>query len=218
VTSTTKEEKEKDKKGKGKKGKDDKAPEELSEEDTALKEGLELAVARLQEEETGVHEQALQHLVTEIKSSTSSMTAVPKPLKFLRPHYASLRAVYDRWPSDYALKTDLADVLSVLSMTMAEPGSRQCLKYRLVGSRVDISSWGHVYVRALAGEISEEYNTRSLEVPSENEVDVDDLIELVNVIIPYQMSHNAEAEAVRNSWESDLAVSDKCLLFDRWIC
>jgi 26S proteasome regulatory subunit N1 len=161
-----------------------------------------------------MHEQALNHLVTEIKSSTSSMTAVPKPLKFLRPHYDSVKAVYERWNDDYALKTKLSDgtvinllilglvtlcvaaVLSVLSMTMAEPGSRQSLKYRLAGTREDISSWGHEYVRALSGEISEEYNSRSLEVPAENEVDVDDLIELVNVLVPYQMSHNAEAEAV----------------------
>lgn len=27
------------------------------------------------------------------------MTAVPKPLKFLRPHYDDLTAVYDKWPA-----------------------------------------------------------------------------------------------------------------------
>jgi 26S proteasome regulatory subunit N1 len=27
------------------------------------------------------------------------MTAVPKPLKFLRPHYDELTALYDRWPA-----------------------------------------------------------------------------------------------------------------------
>lgn len=59
--------------------------------------------------ETGVHEMALNHLVTEIKSSTSSMTAVPKPLKFLRPHYDSLKAVYERWSDEYPLKIKLAD-------------------------------------------------------------------------------------------------------------
>ena len=32
-----------------------------------------------------------------IKTSTSSMTAVPKPLKFLRPHYASLEKQYEAW-------------------------------------------------------------------------------------------------------------------------
>lgn len=32
-----------------------------------------------------------------IKTSTSSMTAVPKPLKFLRPHYESLEKTYESW-------------------------------------------------------------------------------------------------------------------------
>ena len=27
------------------------------------------------------------------------MTAVPKPLKFLRPHYESLTRRYDEWPA-----------------------------------------------------------------------------------------------------------------------
>ena len=31
----------------------------------------------------------------EIRTSTSSMTSVPKPLKFLRPHYGTLKAFYD---------------------------------------------------------------------------------------------------------------------------
>ena len=26
------------------------------------------------------------------------MTAVPKPLKFLRPHYKSLTELYEQWP------------------------------------------------------------------------------------------------------------------------
>ena len=59
-------------------------PDEVSEEDKALKEGLELAVLRLQEPDKSLHKQALEHLSTEIRSATSSMTSVPKPLKFLR--------------------------------------------------------------------------------------------------------------------------------------
>ena len=34
-----------------------------------------------------------------IKTSTSSMTAVPKPLKFLRPHYDGLTQLYEEWPA-----------------------------------------------------------------------------------------------------------------------
>lgn len=32
-----------------------------------------------------------------IRTSTSSMTAVPKPLKFLRPLYPGLTELYDKW-------------------------------------------------------------------------------------------------------------------------
>ncbi|CAN0042257.1 unnamed protein product, partial [Ectocarpus fasciculatus] len=66
-------------------------PEELSEEDKALKEGLELAVTRVDDKEPGIVRNALKHLSSEIRSATTSMTSVPKPLKFLRPHYAQLK-------------------------------------------------------------------------------------------------------------------------------
>lgn len=40
-----------------------------------------------------------------------------------------------------------ADVVSVLGMTMSD--SRDCLKYRILGSKEDIGSWGHEYVRSV---------------------------------------------------------------------
>lgn len=173
-----------------------KAPEELSEEDQALKDGLELAVLRLEEDDSSLHRQALEHLVTEIRTSTSSMTAVPKPLKFLRPHYGRLKAIHQLWPMTHELKRKLSDVLSVLAMTMADKGTRESLKYKLQGTQVDISSWGHEYVRSLAGEISEEYNQRMVDTPAGEDVDEEDLMQLVDDILPFQMNHNAEAEAV----------------------
>lgn len=172
------------------------APEELSEEDKALKEGLELAVTRLKEDDTSLHKQALDHLVSEIKSATSSMTSVPKPLKFLRNHYGELKAVYESWPLMHSMKRLMADVLSVLGMTMAEPGTRECLRFKLQGTQVNIASWGHEYVRSLAGEISEEFNQRMLDTAADDEPNVDELMVLVDDIVPFQMRHNAEAEAV----------------------
>jgi 26S proteasome regulatory subunit N1 len=195
VTSESKGKESKDGKKK-KNGKDKVDPDEVSEEDKALKEGLELAVLRLQEPDNSLHKQALDHLSSEIRSATSSMTSVPKPLKFLRPHFDALKAVYESWALDHPMKLIMADVMSVLAMTMAKPGSRECLKFKLSGTHVNISSWGHEYVRALSGEISEEYNKRTIEVLAEDETDVDDLMTLVDDIIPFQMKHNAEAEAV----------------------
>jgi 26S proteasome regulatory subunit N1 len=109
-------------------------PDEMSEEDKNLKEGLDLAVSRLMEKDPSMHQQALDHLVNEIRSSTASMTSVPKPLKFLRGHYAPLKSLYESWDNNYSLKVHLADVLSVLAMTMAEPSSRESLKFKLKGS------------------------------------------------------------------------------------
>ena len=42
---------------------------------------------------------ALKHLSSEIRSATTSMTSVPKPLKFLRPHYAQLKKCEPEPPS-----------------------------------------------------------------------------------------------------------------------
>ena len=113
---------------------------DLSEEDLELKNNLLLMVTRLGEGEPGVQKLALQQVANEIRSATTSMTSVPKPLKFLRAHYQTLVNVYDK-TSDEEVKRQLADVLSVLAITTAKEGERACLKYRLLGSKVGPSSY-----------------------------------------------------------------------------
>ena len=66
-----------------------------SEEDQLLKSQLEQLVQTLQDADTALHLAALEQLRTLIRTSTSSMTSVPKPLKFLRPHYEALVKRYD---------------------------------------------------------------------------------------------------------------------------
>ncbi|GMP67377.1 hypothetical protein CsSME_00027381 [Camellia sinensis var. sinensis] len=172
------------------KKKDDKKDEDLSEEDLALKEQLELYVERVQDSDVGLQKVALESMRQEIRTSTSSMTSVPKPLKFLRPHYGTLKAYYETM-ADSELQKFLADILSVLAMTMSAEGERESLKYRLLGSEGDIGSWGHEYVRNLAGEIAQEYTKRQ-----SKEALIDDLMELVQQIVAFHMKHNAEYEAV----------------------
>lgn len=81
------------------------------------------------------------------------MTSVPKPLKFLRPHYKPLMETYAKWPAagDNAHlvfnKKLFADVLSVLAMTFSEDGVRNTLRFRLEGSAEPIGQWGHEYLR-----------------------------------------------------------------------
>ncbi|KAI4333922.1 hypothetical protein L6164_018673 [Bauhinia variegata] len=164
--------------------------EDLSDEDLALKQQLELYVERVQDSDPGLQRVALESMRQEIRTSTSSMTSVPKPLKFLRPHYGTLKAYYDTM-AESDLKKYLADILSVLALTMSAEGELESLKYRLLGSDGDIGSWGHEYVRNLAGEISQEYAKRQSE-----EAPIDDLMELVQQIVAFHMQHNAEPEAV----------------------
>ncbi|KAL4741982.1 armadillo-type protein [Aspergillus similis] len=176
--------------GNGKKKDDEPQEEELSEEDQQLKSELEMLVERLQEPDTSLYGPALDAIKNFIKTSTSSMTAVPKPLKFLRPHYDDLAALYDKWSAG-ATKGSLADMLSVLGMTYGDEEKLETLKYRLLTKSDDLGSWGHEYVRHLALEIGQEYQNRV-----NDEKEVDDLIKLAVSLVPYFLSHNAEADAV----------------------
>ena len=44
------------------------------------------------------------------------------------------------------LQRFLADIISVLGMTISE--GRECLKFRMLGSKEELESWGHEYVRS----------------------------------------------------------------------
>lgn len=175
-----------------KKKKDEKKDEDLSDEDLALKQQLELYVERVQDSDPGVQKLALESMRQEIRTATSSMTSVPKPLKFLRPHYGTLKAFFETL-SDSDIKKYFADILSVLAMTMSSEGEQESLKYRLLGSEGDIGSWGHEYVRNLAGEITEEYARRQ---QNNDDQPMDDIMDLVQQIVSFHMKHNAEPEAV----------------------
>ncbi|PPE00204.1 hypothetical protein GOBAR_DD02780 [Gossypium barbadense] len=167
------------------------------EEDLALKQHLELRVERIYDVDPEVQKVALESMRQEVRTSISSMTYVPKLLKFLRPHYRTLKAFYETM-LDSDLKKYLADILSVMALTMSVEVKRESLKYRLLGSECDICSWGHEYVRILAGEISQEYLMRQSE-----DAPVDDLMELVEQIVAFHMKHNAESEAVDLLMEVD---------------
>ena len=118
------------------------------------------------------------------------MTAVPKPLKFLRPHYEDLTKTFEQWPEGKD-KEHLADVLSVLGMTQGDEEKLDTLKYRLLAPSKDLGSWGHEYVRHLALEIGQDYQRRMTD-----DEDAQDLVELARTLVPYFLSHNAEADAV----------------------
>jgi len=156
---------------------------------------MELLVTRAKDPVLELRKAALQNMVKEIRTATSSMTSVPKPLKFLRPHYSTLKETYAAAKADET-KTMLADVLSMLAMTTSEPGARESLQFKLEGTPSDLASWGHEYVRHLAGEIGEEYNER-LEDKAGAKKPAADLMPLIlEHMVPFFIEHNAEAEAI----------------------
>lgn len=83
--------------------------------------------------------------------------------------------------------------MSVLGMTYGVEDRLETLKYRLLAktSAEDLASWGHEYIRHLALEIGLEYQNRQAE-----DKDAADLVELSLSLVPYFLSHNAEADAV----------------------
>ncbi|CZR63227.1 26S proteasome regulatory subunit RPN1 [Phialocephala subalpina] len=166
------------------------AAEELSEEDLQLKSELDMLVERLTESDKTLYKSALEAIKDSIKTSTSSMTAVPKPLKFLRPHYEPMIKLYEEWPTSED-KTSLADVLSVIGMTFSDEDRQDTLKFRLLAPTSDIGSWGHEYTRHLALELGEVYTKRlTADEPYQ------DLIDLALVLVPLFLKSNAEADAV----------------------
>ncbi|CAC5368757.1 PSMD2 [Mytilus coruscus] len=171
-----------------KKDKKGEKEQELSEEDKQLQEELNMLVERLKESDQKLYKPALESLRSQIRASTTSMTSVPKPLKFLRPHYESLKEVYEKIKDD-TTKRFCADIVSVLGMTTSD--TRESLKYRILGSKEEIGSWGHEYVRHIAGQVAQEWQ----DLEEKNTEMRDKLLTMTKEIVPYHMDHNAEAEA-----------------------
>jgi 26S proteasome regulatory subunit N1 len=183
-------EKKNDTKTDGKDKKVETTGEELSEEDQQLKSELDMLVERILESDSSLYKPALDQIKEFIKTSTSSMTAVPKPLKFLRPHYESLEKAYASWPEGEN-KQSFADMLSVLGMTYSDEERLDCLKYRLQAPSTDLGSWGHEYMRHLALEIGREFQNRL-----NDDKATDDVTDLASNLVPFFLKHNAEADAV----------------------
>ncbi len=212
-----------DKPEKGSKAAPSKDEEELSEEDQKLKDELEVCVARLTEDDSKLWPAALENLRRLIRASTTSMTAVPKPLKFMIPHYEAMVAAYRKIP-DGAVRRECADILSVLAMTSGaeEDGTgeeaeakeksedkkqkkdtnNQTLEYKLLGNSDadNIVGWGHEYVRHLSGEIVAAF--KELDESEEDDETTtssarrEQLLSLVKAIAPAQMRLHADTDAI----------------------
>jgi len=76
-------------------------------------------------------------------------------------------------------------------MTLGDETKLATLNYRLLSPSEDLGSWGHEYVRHLALEIGIDFQTVMTD-----DGDPTSLVELARTLVPYFLSHNAEADAV----------------------
>ena len=135
----------------------------------------------------------------EITTATSSMTSIPKPLKFLRMHFTDIKNFYDKFvpttEKDKNYKLMLSDLLSVLLTVVTEKDEEgkelTILSYVLSGTRKEITSWGIEYVRSLCSDIGQEYNSRLDKDEPTNE-----LLELVKMFAPYLIKQHCENDAI----------------------
>ncbi|CAH1404966.1 unnamed protein product [Nezara viridula] len=176
--------------------------EEMSEEDKRLQEELNMLVEKITGTDTHLYIPALESMRDLIRSSTTSMTSVPMPLKFLRSHYGALKEACAVM-ADKKAQELCASIVSVLAMGQDLPGARECLKYCLQSHQKEVGDWGHEYVRQLEGEIADEWASTE---------EKDKLLGLVESIIKFDMEHNAEIQACDLLMEIDrLDMLDKLM-------
>ncbi|XP_029042494.2 26S proteasome non-ATPase regulatory subunit 2-like [Osmia bicornis bicornis] len=123
-----------------------------------------------------------------MQTSTTSMTSVPKPLKYLKNSYEPLKNAYNKIQKK-DVRRQLAEVISVLSLAAAPAGGKECLKYCLEGAVKNPGEWGHEYVRQLENEIVDEWTNSP--VKDEDRIR-QQLTPLAKSIVKFDMKHNAE--------------------------
>ena len=204
----------------------DSTPEQLSDEDLKLKSDLRKLAYVILEGETSEYSKSLDELSKFITESTTSMTAVPKPLKFLRPFVKDLSLKHETLrENENAISHKLADVLSILYTTFEDDNQHNVLKYRCLSDDIDFDKWGHEYMRHLSLQMGQAYaELEEQQVDEEDEsneeedeldvsdkeiienepkkiildssITVDKIFHLAEIVVPYFVNHNGETDAV----------------------
>ena len=102
---------------------------------------------------------SIELLKTEVKDSTTTMTSVPKPFKFIKEYYERLvehYSVYKASGKNSSVAAKLADIMSILAMSFSDT-EQESIRYLLESSREEVTEWGYGYMSHLAGEIGREY-------------------------------------------------------------
>lgn len=131
--------------------------EDLSAEDLELKQRIDEKVASLIDESVSkaVKLSSLESLKKEVKESTTTMTSVPKPFKFLKVHYQS---IYDFYQNNKSEMVELAPFTSLLSMSFGKEGD--CLEMLLEGGKEYVGEWGYNYISHISREVGLSYQKK----------------------------------------------------------
>lgn len=166
----------------------------LSEEDQAMKDRIDNYITALLDptSQASVVAQSIELMKKEVKESTTTMTSVPKPFKFIKTHYAPLVKHYAAVKATAGREVimKLADIMSILAMSYSDV-PQESLRYLLESSREEVCEWGYGYMSHLSGEIGVEYQKRVAE-----RQDTSELVALVTRLAPKLIETNAESEAV----------------------
>jgi 26S proteasome regulatory subunit N1 len=167
-----------------------------------------MAVERLFDIDPQIRINSYNFLKDQITTSTSSMTSIPRPLKFIRLHFQEIKDFYDKYnptnEKDNYYKLMLSDLISVILTVINEKDENDkeltILQYLLTGTKKDTTSWGQEYVRSLCSDIGQEYNERI-----NKDEPINDLLDLVKIIAPYLIKQHCESDAI------DLLIEVDCI-------
>ncbi|CAH1180038.1 unnamed protein product [Phaedon cochleariae] len=173
---------------------------EETEEDKELQVELKLLVNKITGNDQSLIQPALDMMKYLVRTSTTSMTSVPKPLKYLAIYYDDLKSTHQKMGNGQ-MKKSLADVISLLAMGTAggeaAKKNRDCLIYCLQGTMSEIGDWGHEYIRQLEKEIVLQWSFNC-------EKAADTLVALIHDIVAFNCTHHAEIQACDLLMEVDL--------------
>ena len=97
---------------------------ELSDEDKEYKKNIDTMVEGLFLDDYDLRMNSYNMLKKEITTSTSSMTSIPKPLKFLKEHFEEIKNKYNllnpTTEKEIEYKKLISDLISILCMVMLD--------------------------------------------------------------------------------------------------
>jgi hypothetical protein len=109
-----------------------------------LKEKLDLLLDRIEERDTKQRDFGLAEINKEVQGATTSVTSVPKPLKFLSRHYPRMKEMYEKISDpqfkvctltrslEFKLNQDFAFSLNLRSSSRSSAWSRAKMRSQML--------------------------------------------------------------------------------------